>query len=42
MENNNNLFPSHALIPPEPITINGQQEFFIDKIVDEWQHGKKT
>ena len=34
-ENNDTLFPSRALIPPEPITIDGQQEFFIDKIVDE-------
>ena len=41
-ENNNTLFPSRALIPPEPITINGQQEFFIDKIVDERLRKKKT
>ena len=34
-ENNNVLFPSHALIPPQPVTINAQQEFFIDKIIDE-------
>ena len=41
-ENNNTLFPSQALIPPEPITIDGQQEFFIDKIVDQKKKGKKT
>ena len=41
-ENDNDLFPSRALIPPEPITIDGQQEFFIDKIVDERRKGKKT
>ena len=34
-ENDNSLFPSRALIPPEPITINNKQEFFIDKIVGE-------
>ena len=41
-ENNDSLFPSRALIPPEPVTLNGQQEFFIDKIVDERKRGKKT
>ena len=41
-ENNDSLFPSRALIPPEPVTLNGQQEFFIDKIVDEHKHRKKT
>ena len=30
------------LPPPEPITVNGQQEFFIDKIVDECKCGHKT
>ena len=34
-ENNNNLFPARALNPPEPVLINGEQEFFIEKIVDE-------
>ena len=34
-ENDDLLFPSRALNPPEPIRINGEQEFFIDKIVDE-------
>jgi hypothetical protein len=42
MENNNSLFPSRALIPPEPVSINGQQEFFIDRIVDERTRRKKT
>jgi hypothetical protein len=41
LENNNDLFPSRALIPREPVTINGQQEFFIDKIVDQRKKGKK-
>jgi hypothetical protein len=34
-ENNDDLFPSRALIPPAPITIDGMQEYFIEKIVDE-------
>ena len=42
LDNDNSLFPSRALIPPEPITIDGQQEFFIDKIVDERIKKKKT
>ena len=41
-ENNNSLFPSRALIPREPVMIDGQQEFFIDKIVDERKRCKKT
>jgi hypothetical protein len=41
-ENNNSLFPSRALIPPDPISINGHEEFFIEKIVDERKRGKKT
>jgi hypothetical protein len=40
IENDDNLFPSRALIPPNPITIDGQ--FFIDKIVDQRKKGKKT
>ena len=32
---NDTLFPSHTLNPPTPVTINNQQEFFIDKIVNE-------
>jgi hypothetical protein len=34
-ENNDDLFPGRALIPPAPITIDGMQEYFIEKIVDE-------
>ena len=34
-ENNNNLFPERALQPPAPLTIDGEQEFFIEKIVNE-------
>ena len=40
-ENNDSMFPSQALKPPDPVTVNGQQEFFIDKIVNKWMHGKK-
>jgi hypothetical protein len=42
LENDDSLFPSRALIPRDPITIDGQQEFFIDKIVDQRKRGKKT
>ena len=42
LENDNTLFPSRALVPPEPVTINGQQEFFIDKIVDQCKKNKKN
>jgi hypothetical protein len=41
-ENDNDLFPSRVLIPPNPISINGHEEFFIDKIVDEKKRYKKT
>ena len=40
-ENNDSLFPSRILTPPDPITINGHEEFFIDKIVDERKRGKQ-
>lgn len=39
-ENNDELFPTRALRPSAPITINRQQESFIDKIVDERQCGR--
>ncbi len=39
-ENDDVLFPQRALLPPDPVTIDGQQEFFIDKIIDEWRWGK--
>lgn len=38
-ENDAILFPSRALQPPSLVTINGDQEFYIDKIVDERCHG---
>jgi Chromo (CHRromatin Organisation MOdifier) domain len=41
-ENDDLLFSSRALIPPDPITINGHEEFYIDKIVDERVRQKKT
>jgi hypothetical protein len=34
-ENDDALFPQHALRPPAPIVIDEQKEFFIEKIVDE-------
>ena len=40
VENDDLLFPSRSLVPPYPITVEGQQEFFIDKIVDEKKCGK--
>ena len=41
-ENDDTLFPSRALHPPNPITIDGAQEFFIEKIVDERRRGRGT
>jgi len=35
LPNDDSLFPQRALRPPAPVTISGQQEHFIDKIVDE-------
>ena len=40
-KNNSSMFPLWALQALDPITVNGQQGFFIDKIMDEWMHGKK-
>jgi hypothetical protein len=34
-ENDDVLFPMCALQPPNPITINGHQEFYVEKIMDE-------
>ena len=39
-ENDDTLFPTRALHPPNPISIDGMQEFFVDKIVDERRRGK--
>ena len=41
-ENNNSLFPTCTLHPPNPINVDGHQEFFIDRIVDEWQRGQRN
>jgi hypothetical protein len=42
LENDNTLFPDRVPTPPEPLLINGEQEFFIDKIVDERRKNKQT
>ena len=34
-DNDDTLFPGQTLKPPPPITRNGEDEYFIDKIVDE-------
>jgi hypothetical protein len=39
-ENDDSLFPNRALTPPDPITLNGHEEFFIDKIVDQRRRGR--
>ena len=39
-ENDDDLFPTRALHPPDPISVDGTQEFFVDKIVDERRRGK--
>ena len=41
-ENNNTHFPTRALSPPDPVLIDGQPEFFVEKIVDERRQGKRT
>jgi hypothetical protein len=41
-ENDNTQFPTHAKKPPESVIINNEQEFFIDKIVDERCKNKTT
>ena len=40
-KNDDSMFPSWALQPPDPVMVNGQQEFFIDKIINKWMQGKK-
>ena len=39
-ENDATLFPSRAHEPPSPITIDGDREFYIDKIIDERCRGQ--
>ena len=41
-ENDDSLFPSRALHPPNPINVDGSQEFFIEKIVDERKRKQGT
>ena len=40
-ENDDSLFPTCALIPPDPVLIKGQQEFYVDKIVDKCCRGRR-
>ena len=40
-ENDDNLFPTRVRHPPDPINVDGQQEFFINKIVDERRRGRR-
>jgi hypothetical protein len=40
-ENDDALFPMRALHPPPPITIDNQQEFFIDRIMDERKRNRR-
>ena len=35
IENDETLFPSRALHPPEPVNVNDNLEHFIDNIIDE-------
>jgi hypothetical protein len=37
-ENDNQLFTEWALKPPDLLIINGEQEFFIDRIIDEYKY----
>lgn len=39
-ENDDTLFPTRALHPPDPISVDGTQKFFVEKIVDERRRGK--
>ena len=42
LKNNDNLFPSRALNPPDPVLVRGKHEFYIDKIVDKRRRNKQT
>jgi hypothetical protein len=42
INNDDTLFPRRALHPPEPVIIDGEPEFFIDKIVEERRRRKQT
>jgi hypothetical protein len=42
LENDDTLFPGRALTPPDPVVIDGEHEYFVDKIIDERRRGKKT
>jgi hypothetical protein len=35
VENDDSLFPTRALHPPDPVAIDGHREYFVEKIVDE-------
>lgn len=35
IENDERLFPSRALVPPEPVNVNDNLEYFVDRILDE-------
>ena len=42
IKNNETLFPSHVLHPPEPVNVNNNLKHFVEKIVDEkrtWGQG---
>jgi hypothetical protein len=39
VENNNDLFPNRQLEQPPPITIDDEEEYFIDRILDERTRG---
>jgi hypothetical protein len=42
IENDNSLFPTWQLLQPPPIIIDKEEEYFIDRILDECKHGQGT
>jgi hypothetical protein len=41
IDNDNDLFPSHTLAKPGPVvTADGEEEWLVDKIINEWTHGR--